>query len=161
MAKSRQCAQSSKRPCRSRGSARKQISVPPAPGAQSGQIGLFLDQNLKIWFFTTLMVLGFSCYIFFLVNLVFFCLFLKSGVFGYFCMPKIGDVVFKNAKFGNWFPRVRRNVTTLPRGRSLLLLLFKMTRTGERARELIIRYKKQCFQLTGPCVIMRWLLPVF
>ena len=38
---------------------------------------------------------------------------LKFGVFGYFFMPKNGDVIFKNAKFGKWFPRVRRNLATL------------------------------------------------
>ena len=61
---------------------------------------------------------GFGLVLVFLVNLFskfgfFWSFFVKSGVFGYFLRPKNGDVVFKNAKFGKWFPRIRRNLATL------------------------------------------------
>ena len=55
---------------------------------------------------------------------------LKSGVFGYFFRLKNGDVVFKNAKFGKWFPRVRRNLATL--ARALALVNCRLKRTNFR-----------------------------
>ena len=55
------------------------------PCRVAGQIGFFLDQNVKIWvFFTALMVLGFFVIILF-SKFGFFCLFfVKICVFGYF-----------------------------------------------------------------------------
>ena len=68
------------------------------------------NKKLKIWFFTTLIVLE-VILLLFLVNLVLLVFFLlKSGVFGYLlCPPKKGDVVWKNASFGIW----KKNLTTL------------------------------------------------
>ena len=95
---------------------------------QSCQIGFFQTKIWRFGFFTTLMVLVW--FWFFWVNLCskfgfFWSFFVKVWCFCFFFRPKNGDGVFKNAKFGKRFPRVRRNLATLDcvcgTGRRLLL----------------------------------------
>ena len=113
--------------------------------------------HTKIWrfvFFTTLMVLVWFWLFWwiFLVNLVSFGLFLKSGVFDYFFRPKNEDV-FKNAKFGNWFPRVRRNPATLVTALAMCVELFT---TSSRIVPLVCRLDRVSFasQSVWPTGIM-------
>ena len=64
-------------------------------------------------FFTTLMVLVWDFFITLFSNFVSWVFFVKIWCFWLFFWTKNRDVVFKNENFGNWFPGVRKNLTTL------------------------------------------------